>query len=184
MNYLRFILLCLFIVACKGPEPRKAIQVKTTSFLKQSVERNKNLLAKEEKSIKAIIAKDSMHNYIASANGSWYYYQARDTTDSYTPKAEDLVTMTYNLVSFENDTIYSQKNIGVIKYKVDKQDLPPAIRSGVKLLKEGESATFIFPSSKGFGYHGDNNKIGANIPLISTLSIFKIEKDSLSKLKP
>jgi FKBP-type peptidyl-prolyl cis-trans isomerase len=59
---------------------------------------------------------------------------------------------------------------------VDKQNLFPGLRNSIKLLREGETATFLFPSSMAFGYHGDNNKIGTNIPLKSTITLLKIEK--------
>jgi FKBP-type peptidyl-prolyl cis-trans isomerase len=44
------------------------------------------------------------------------------------------------------------------------------------LLKEGEKATFLFPSSLAFGYHGDNNEIAPNTPIKSSIEILKIEK--------
>ena len=41
------IVIALMIVACGGPEPRRPIKVKSGSFFKESVERNRLLLAKE-----------------------------------------------------------------------------------------------------------------------------------------
>jgi FKBP-type peptidyl-prolyl cis-trans isomerase len=65
---------------------------------------------------------------------------------------------------------------------VDKQELFMGLRDAVKLLKEGERATFLFPSSLAFGYHGDNNKIGTNVPLKSTVTLLKIEQqESINK---
>lgn len=179
-NYL-LILLCLCFVACEGPLPRKPLKVRTGSFIKESAERNKKLLAAEEAAIQQIISNDTLNTYINSSNGSWYYYLTKIDVATPTPKPDDLVTMTYNILSFENDTIYSAEEIGLLNYKVDKQELFPGLRNSVKLLKEGETATFLYPSSLAFGYHGDNNKIGINIPLKSTISIFKIaqSKDSI-----
>ncbi len=79
-------------------------------------------------------------------------------------------------MSFSNDTIYPREEIGIIKYKVDKQELFPGLRNSIKLLKEMETATFMFPSSLAYGYHGDNNKIGINVPIKSTITLLKIEK--------
>ena len=79
---------CFFILtllACKGPEPRKPIEVKTGSFFKESVERNKALLEKEEAQIKEIIAKDTTHQYQNSASGFWYYYDIENPTQPYSP---------------------------------------------------------------------------------------------------
>ena len=164
------------MVSCGGPEPRRPIKVRTGSFMKESVERNKILLAQEEGIIKQIMAKDSLHTYHSSASGSWFYYDIQNEKGDYYPKPNDLVTFTYNIVSFDNDTIYSIKELGIQKYKVDKQELFPGLRNRIKLLKEKETATFLFPSSLGYGYHGDNNKIGHNIPIKSTISILDIEK--------
>ena len=175
VNYLLLILIAIGLVSCGGPEPRRPIKVSTGSFMKESVERNKILLAQEEEVIKQIIAQDSTHSYHSSASGSWFYYDSQNEKASYYPKPNDLVTFTYNVVSFDNDTIYSIKDLGIQKYKVDKQELFPGLRNSIKLLKENETATFLFPSSLAYGYHGDNNKIGHNIPLKSTISILKIE---------
>ena len=181
MKKIWYLLFCLGIIACQGPEPRRPVKVNTGSFMKESAERSKKLLAQEEQFIQTIITNDSLNTYLNSSSGSWYYYNNKIEASSPTPEPDDLVTMTYNVLSFEKDTIYSAEEIGTIKYKVDKQELFPGLRNAVKLLKEGETATFLFPSSLAYGYHGDNNKIGTNVPVKSTISIFKIEqeKDSI-----
>lgn len=177
MNKIWLLLFCLILFGCQGPEPRRAVKVKTGSFMKESAERSKRLLAQEEQLIQSIIANDSLNTYLNSSSGSWYYYDVKVETPSPTPEPDDLVTMTYNLLGLEKDTLYSTEEIGIVRYKVDKQDLFPGLRSAVKLLKEGETATFFFPSARAYGYHGDNNKIGTNVPLKSTISILKIEQE-------
>lgn len=173
----KYIYIILFsCIACDGPVARKPIKVKTASYIKESVERNKKLLFMEEDLILEIIKKDSFHFYQNSASGSWYHYITKNDTARYAPKTDDLLTLNYNLVSFGNDTIYSTEEIGTVTYKVDKQELFPGLRHGVKLLKEGETATFLFPSSLAYGYHGDNDKIGTSVPIKATVSILKIEK--------
>ncbi len=175
----KYWLLILFLgslVACDGPEPRHPKERKTGSFIKASVERNKALLAKEEKLIQSIIEKDSLRTYIASASGSWYYYHQKNEASNAFPAPDDLVTLAYNVVSLTNDTIYSGEEIGIIKYKVDKEELFPGLRNSVKLLKEKETATFLFPSSLAYGYLGDKDRIGVNVPIKSTITLLKIEK--------
>ena len=87
-----------------------------------------------------------------------------------------------------NDTIYSQEEIGQLSYKVDKQELFKGLRDAVKILKENEKATFLFPSSLAFGYHGDNERINSNVPIKSTIEILKIKQkqkqDKTENLKP
>lgn len=174
--FLAFLVLGISLVSCQEAEPRRPIKVRTGSFFKETIKRNKELLSQEEKQIKEIIAADTSHTYLSSSKGSWYYYELKNDSVAYTPKPEDLVTFTYNLVSFSNDTIYKSEEMGTIQYKVDKQNLFPGLRNSIKLLREGEKATFLFPSSLAYGYHGDDNKIGTNIPVKSTITLLKIEK--------
>lgn len=170
-----FIILLAGLMACEGPIPRKPVEMRSGSFMKESVDRNKRLLAIEEKLIQDIIKNDSVHTYIATASGFWYYYDTKNEGGLNTPQTDDMVTFTYSIMNLENDIIYSEQELGIKNYKVDKQDLFPGLRNGIKLLKEQEKATFIFPSSLAYGYLGDKNKIGINVPLKVTISILKIE---------
>ncbi len=180
MKKLVYLFLFIGIFGCKEAEPRKPIKVNSGSFYKQTIERNKQLLADEEKAIQHIIKKDTANTYINSGSGSWFYYNIKNNEDTYTPKTDDLVTMSYALMTFSNDTIYSNNDIGIVNYKVDKQQLFKGLRNAVKLLKEKETATFLFPSSLAYGYHGDENKIGVNQPIKASISILKIDKQSIN----
>ncbi|MFK7813432.1 MAG: gliding motility-associated peptidyl-prolyl isomerase GldI [Maribacter sp.] len=176
MKHLICILLLIGLVSCEGPVPRHPVKRKTGSSIEASIERSKKLLALEETMMKQVIAKDSTNTYLQSDSGSWFYYHKKNVSAEYTAQPDDLVTLTYNIISFSNDTLYKMEDIGILKYKVDKQELFPGLRNSVKLLKENETATFLFPSSLGYGYPGDNDKIGINMPLKSTIAILKIEK--------
>jgi len=171
-------LIVVVLSSCKQPEPRRPIQQKTGKYFGANLQRNKDLLAKEEKLIKETIANDSLHLYEHTSSGSWFYYIKKNDSANYLPQPNDIVTLAYNVMGFENDTIYSGESIGIVNYKVDKEELFPGLRYSVKLLKQGESATFLFPSSLAYGYPGDGDKIGVNVPLKSTITILKIEKDS------
>ncbi|ASV28910.1 gliding motility-associated peptidyl-prolyl isomerase GldI [Maribacter cobaltidurans] len=176
MRIVGFLLVLLTVFGCDGPEPRKPVQRKSSSYFKESIERSRKLLEAEEKRIQQIIKNDSLKHYTHSASGSWYYYlRVNDSTD-YTPQTDDIVTLTYNLLTLDNDTLYSESELGTLSYRVDKQELFLGLRDAIKLLKKNEKATFLFPSSIAFGYHGDNNKIGTNVPLKSTITILNIEK--------
>jgi FKBP-type peptidyl-prolyl cis-trans isomerase len=42
-------------------------------------------------------------------------------------------------------------------------------------MNEGETVTFLFPSHMGYGYHGDNDRIGTNVPLVCTVTLNDIK---------
>lgn len=179
MKPFTYILIILLLLACGGPEPRRPVEVRSGSFIRESVQRNKELLALEENLIKEIIARDSIHEYLVSASGFWYYYNHRNEEDPYKPEPGDLVRFQYNVLSLSNDTIYSTSELGTVDYLVDKEDrknLFPGLRNSLKLLREKETATFLYPSSLAFGYPGDSKRIGTNIPVKSTITLLQIEK--------
>ena len=183
MKHFLSITVLVFLISCGGPEPRRPVEVKSGKFIRESVERNKALLAQEEQLIQALITVDSSRQYLTSDFGAWYAYQKQVGEDAYLAQEGDKVTMNYDILSLGNDTIYSSEEIGEITYNVDREEIFNGLRLGVKLLKEGESATFLFPSHLAFGYHGDNDRIGPNVPLKSNVTIFKIEKQQDSILK-
>ena len=175
-------LLILMCAACGGPEPRRPVEVKSGSFFKESVERNKKLLAEEEKIIRDIIAKDTMHEYITSPNGFWYYFETKNDTATYSPRTDDQILFSYNLMTLDNDTIYTAEDIGPTSYVVDKEQLFPGLQNAVKLLKISEKATFLFPSLQAYGYHGDGNDIAPRTPVKSSVELHTIiiNQDSLN----
>lgn len=167
----------LAFIGCKTPEARKPISTKTGSFIDASVERNKKLNAQEEAIINNIIDKQDV-NYIASESGFWYYYNIKVETDSLkTPSFGDLINYDYNVKALNGNLIYSKEYIKNQTYAMDKQELFTGLREGLKLMKAGETVTFIFPSQKAYGYYGDENKIGRNTPLICEVTVNSITQN-------
>ena len=172
------LILITLLTGCEEPAPRWPVKEKGADFLKQSAERNRRLLEQEQSLLDTLVSRDTLHTYIRSESGSRYYYLVKAASAGYTPEPEDWVTLQYDLATWTGDTLYSADQIGTVRYKVDKQELFPGLRHSVKLLQAGESAVFYFPSSLAFGYHGDEDRIGPNLPVRSTLTLLTIEKNT------
>ena len=140
--------------------------------MKESIERNKKLVAGEEQKIDSLIKSDPSNKYIASQKGYWYYYQQRNTTDSLTPKRGDIAYFDYEIKDLNGNIIYSQLELRPQEYYVDKeQKIMMGLRDGIKLMRKNETVTFLFPSHMAYGYHGDERRIGQNEPLICTVTL-------------
>ncbi|GAL01605.1 GldI protein [Nonlabens ulvanivorans] len=48
------------------------------------------------------------------------------------------------------------------------------MRDALKLMQTGEEATFYFPSYTGYGYYGDQDRIGTNVPFKSDVKLLGI----------
>lgn len=164
----------ILFFGCKSPEARRPVSVKTGSFIDASVERNKKLNETERNRILELIEKDENKEFIASENGFWYSYNTKVEGDSITPEFGDIVNFNYQVSDLNGNTIYSEEELKTRDYAMDKEELFSGLREGLKLMKAGETVTFLFPSQKAFGYYGDTNKIGTNVPLICNVTINSI----------
>jgi gliding motility-associated peptidyl-prolyl isomerase len=168
----------LLLFSCKSPEARKPVTQKSGSYINQSVERNRKIVAEEEAQIQKIIENDSMREYISSPHGFWYYYNKKDTTSTKTPEFGDLVKFDYSLQTLNGENIYTDEEIAPRTYAIDQEKLFSGLREGLKLMKEGEIVTFLFPSHKAFGYYGDKKRIGSDVPVISTVTLMEITEQN------
>lgn len=175
MSRIIALLICaLLFVACKSPEARRPVSSKSGSFIDASVERNIKLNEREQAYIKKIMSENPKQEYIASENGFWYYYNVKQADSLMSPDFGDIVTFNYNIKTLTDDIIYSKEDLKTQTYVMDKQELFSGLREGLKLMKSGETVTFMFPSQKAYGYYGDENKIGINVPIKCEVSVNSI----------
>ncbi|MBT8272374.1 MAG: gliding motility-associated peptidyl-prolyl isomerase GldI [Bacteroidia bacterium] len=179
MNRVVLIALLVLISACKSPEARFPVSQTSGSFIKESAERNKKLNEAEHNRIIKIIQEQPELSYKASENGFWYYYNTKNEADSITPQFGDIVNFNYDIKDLNGRTIYTENEIRTQNYAMDQQELFTGLREGLKLMKAGEIVTFLFPSQTAFGYYGDEDRIGTNIPLMCKVKVNTItQKES------
>ncbi|WP_306352598.1 gliding motility-associated peptidyl-prolyl isomerase GldI [Flavobacterium sp. '19STA2R22 D10 B1'] len=179
-------LLLLFVIGAfsfascsQQQQARKPISQTSGSFLKESIERNKELIANEESLIDSIIKSNPKIEYLASSKGYWYHYEVKaDSLEVKTPVRGDVAYFDYEVKDLLGNLIYSDVELRPQTYYVDKENIMMGLRDGIKLMKEGEKVTFLFPSHMAYGYHGDNKKIGTNEPIICTVTLNDIKAES------
>ena len=172
-----FILFCyLFVLGCKSPEARIPVTKNSGSFIKESAERNIELNIKEHSIIRALIEQQKDSSFVTSENGFWYKYNYKIEGDSLKPQFGDVVNFNYDIKDLDGQVIYSKEELKTQTYAMDQQEIFTGLREGLKLMKAGETVTFLFPSQKAYGYYGDENKIGTNIPLICQVTVNSIIK--------
>ena len=170
--------LSIIASSCKQhQDARKPISQSSGSFMKKSIARNKKLVANEETQIEALIKSNPNEKYIASKKGYWYTYEIKNEVDTLTPKKGDVAFFDYEIKDLKGALIYSEVELRPQIYYVDKQNIMMGLRDGIKLMRKKEKVSFLFPSNMGYGYHGDDKKIGTNQPLICTVTLrdFKSE---------
>ncbi|MGZ9733947.1 gliding motility-associated peptidyl-prolyl isomerase GldI [Flavobacterium sp. GNP002] len=174
--------LSIFASSCKQhQDARKPISQTSGSFMKKSIARNKKLVANEETQIEALIKSNPNVKYIASTKGYWYTYVTKNDIDSLTPKKGDVAFFDYEIKDLKGTVIYSELELRPQIYYVDKQNIMMGLRDGIKLMRKNEKVSFLFPSNMGYGYHGDDKKIGTNQPLICTVTLRDFKSEAVYK---
>jgi gliding motility-associated peptidyl-prolyl isomerase len=175
-NSFVLILCILFFYSCAEQQARRPVTQKTATILSETIDQKKLLIASENTFIENQLAKDSINTYLTSTFGFWYVYNSKVENDTKTPKIGDKVEFLYNISDINGAVIYSKEELGIKKYTIDKEDFIPALQEGLKLMRVGETITFIIPSYRAFGLVGDENKIGINQTLKSTVKLLKINQ--------
>lgn len=173
-NSLFFITIFIFI-GCSKIEPRRPINPKpSTTLLKETIDESKKLNKYEDLRIAAMIKNDTTNAYIQSANGFWYTYIHKIEEDLPTPKVGDEVLIQYTISNLNDSIIYDIRDLGLKTYKIDKEDFISGLQKGIKLMKTGETITFVLPFYNAFGIIGDGKKIGSNTSIKSKVTLIKI----------
>ena len=173
-NFLFFLIIISF--SCSKLEPRRPVNPKpSTMFYFEAMQQNKILNKKEDDKIMQLIKNDSTKTYFQSSSGFWYTYLNKIEDDLQLPKTGNEVIFEYNITSLNDAIIYTKEELGIKNYIVDKEDFISGIQKGIKLMKIGETITFVIPSYSAFGIAGDNNKIGVNQSIKSTVTLINIK---------
>jgi len=171
-----FFLSFLLLFSCKEQEARRPVVQKTVTILSETLEQKKKLIAVENSVVENYIAQDSTKQYHVATNGFWYVYITQKQSETQTPKVGDKVEITYDITDLYGNIFYPKDELGVKKYIIDKEDFIPALQEGIKLMKIGETITFVIPSHRAFGVVGDENKIGINQAIKSTVTLLSIKQ--------
>jgi len=174
----KLIFICIsgLLLSCSTPEARRPVSQKTATIISETIDQNKKLIALENTFIENYIAQDSAKTYVTSTNGFWYSYDSKIEVEKELPKIGDVVELQYNIQDLNGNNIYSTEELGLKTYVIDKEDFIPGLQEGIKLMKVGETITFVIPSYRAFGLVGDGNKIKINQTIKSTVTLINIKQ--------
>lgn len=170
-------LLTISVLSCQKHQPRRPINKQKQVFLKESAKRNKNIIDIEQSLFRQAIRLEKKLSFENTPQGFWYAYQKNTNSNGSYPKKGDRVTFKYRIEDLNGNLLYDEKELGIVSFFVDQEDLIPALREGVKYLRVGEIGVFLFPSYICYGYQGDGEKIGINQPLRFTIELLNLEKN-------
>ncbi|MDB4062980.1 gliding motility-associated peptidyl-prolyl isomerase GldI [Flavobacteriaceae bacterium] len=169
MKKIYSLLLLVFLVSCQEIEPRHPINKKEVSYITSSAKHNKNLFIEEERLLNQVAKEDSSYIYKKAPSGYLFAYINKSSDYFKSPQKGELVSFEYSIETLQKKLLYNKKELGIVNYRIDQEDLLPALREGLRIMKVNEVVVFLFPSYLCYGYQGDGHKIGINQPLRFTI---------------
>lgn len=155
----------VLLISCQNPKPRAPLNKKKSTFLISSAARNKRLFEEEELRLLQSAKNDSLHEFEKSSSGFLYAYEKKAAASVSLPKKGEKILFRYQIEDLEQNIIYDKNTLGIVEYSLDQEELLPALRLGLRMMKSGEVVVFLFPSYLCYSYQGDGDKVGVNQPL-------------------
>lgn len=176
---IRLLIVSIFIfTACKSKVVQYPVDYDKDEFMQFSQDRNKQILDEDNELIQNYIDSTGV-NYSKTNFGFWISNSAKYTETM--AKNGDYVKYQYEVLDFDNNVVYSQKELGINDAVLGKEDLPRGLHVTLQLIEKGDSATALYPSFLAYGGYGDRDKIGGNAPLIFKVKILDIKKINKTK---
>ena len=175
IKFLFYFILFSSITRCENLEPRKPINNNVSGFLKKSAIKNKERVALEQVLIYKARTRDN-ENLYKESNLGFLYSIDNHKKNKILAKKGDHVEIEYKIEDINKNLLYDSNELKKIKFIVDKEEVLPALREGVKLMSVGDTGVFLFPSHFCYGYLGDFEKITSNQPLRFTIKLVSLKK--------
>lgn len=162
------ILLVTLLASCAGDPPKQPVKISKAKADSMIIEMEKRYNQMED---------DRIRNYIANhapmqqtSSGYWYLIRKQN------PKGKQIkdrsLVRYHRIVSLCNSTeCYNDTMLLKIGNGVEIK----GIHDALTMLKEGEAATFIFPSYLAHGLLGDMNKVPPKSELIYEVEVLEVQ---------
>jgi len=175
------ILMLVLTVSCQDQEARRPVQSRKGTFYEISAKRAQALLKQEQQAMQELMATDSSRTYRESSYGFWYAYTQRADSAAVRAQPGDLAVIRYQLSDIGGRPLYRFRELDTLAYRVDQDErIFKGLRDAVKVLRKGEQARFLIPSSLAYGFAGDGDRIGSAMPLAADLELIDVIKTEVS----
>ena len=165
MKRLMFLFGLLAVLGCKHQEARRPVDHSKTDRFEQSVERAKNRYAAESEAIKSIMDMLPQSKFIPSESVFLYSITENTYADDYRPQFGDTINFDLSIAYLNGNLVYPEESTANQNYVMDQEALFKGLREGLKLMSAGQKAEFLIPSQLAYGYYGDGDLAGPNVPL-------------------
>jgi FKBP-type peptidyl-prolyl cis-trans isomerase len=175
-NFLYFLIILnslIILQSCK--ENTENVTSKNEWTDSTSVGFNKDRIKEEELQINLYVGH---HRELKlSPTGTGLRYQIIEKTSGVKAESGDSVDVSMKINLLDGNICYKTDSLELDQFLIDRSQVESGIQEGIKLMKEGEKAVFILPSSLAHGLLGDFKTIPPMSPIVVNLELIKVIKN-------
>ena len=176
MNLNRLSLVFLLIVlsshSCKENAPKEQEYQSEQEIRDKLIEFNQNKVKAEDQII-ADYAKE--HYPTAKTSTTGIRYVVYSLSDQPSIQNEEVAVIDYRINLLGGEEIYSTKESGPEKIRVCHEDVASGLHEGLQFMANGDSAVFIMPSYRAYGFTGEKGSVPQNAILIYHVELIDVE---------
>ncbi|MDR2122893.1 MAG: hypothetical protein LBP34_07185 [Flavobacteriaceae bacterium] len=172
-----FFLITLLLLNCQKKEVFQPVNRPDSGYSKDSQEYSKSREESERRYLQKWVdtQQDSLNiKFQSTSSGIWIRFIEK--TENAKAGNNDWVKYTAEIKTLSNETIYTLTEFGEKQGILGKFKEIRGIESALYLMGKGDVAELVLPSFTAYGFYGDENKIGTNVPLLVTLSLHEVKK--------
>jgi FKBP-type peptidyl-prolyl cis-trans isomerase FkpA len=168
---LNYIVLVLFtLLSCRNKPERNVIN--SGPGKNEMADLNRYFVQKDRERIQNYIERKNL-NLIESPTGLWY--QIIKDGEGARIKDNNKVVMDYECSLLDGTKCYSSEKLGPKELILGKSAIEPGMNEGLRLLKPGAEAIFIFPPFLAYGLIGDQKMIPPQAIIVYNVNILRVE---------
>jgi FKBP-type peptidyl-prolyl cis-trans isomerase len=174
----RTVLLVIFVAicSCSGSQNRSEKRSKKKEIpLETYIQRNKQLVADEQKKIAEYIDKNGLE-IEQTQTGLWYSI-LKPGTGAKVVKGQ-VVSLKYNIKLLDGSVCYSSEDSGPKVFLVGQGGVESGLEEGILMLQKGSSAIFIMPPHLAHGLVGDDDRIPSRAILVYEIEVLDVKNKS------
>ncbi|MCG3164282.1 MAG: hypothetical protein POELPBGB_00036 [Bacteroidia bacterium] len=141
-------------------------------YNEQLVNVNKGMVQKESEEIENYIKR---HNWEMQSTGTGLRYQIYKHGTGEAATDGKIAVLIYTLNLLDGTECYSSDKTGPKEFRIGKGGVESGLEEGIKLLKVGDKAKFIFPPHLAHGLTGDDDKIPARATLVYDVELVQLK---------
>lgn len=171
IRYTAILLILLLLCSCGNSNMKQAAQSRPGE--NEMADLNRYLIQKDKERILNYIERKNL-KMTESSTGLWYHILEEGSGETFTDGSR--VIMEYECSLLDGTKCYSSETLGAKELIIGRSVMEAGMNEGLRILRPGARAIFIFPPFMAYGLVGDRKMIPSRAVVVYNVNILQTSK--------